>query len=49
MTFQLTYEEFDKVRDIVRILVEAHDRGILSTEQEREIIRLALEIEPLTR
>lgn len=49
MTYQLTYEEFDKVRDIVRILVAAHDRGILTTGQECEIIRLALEIEPLIR
>ena len=46
MTYTLTPEEMEKVRDLVRILTFAQsDIGCLSSEQEKLVMKLAQEIQ----
>lgn len=41
MTYSLTEEEMEQVRDMVRILERAADAGFICNEREKELFRLA--------
>ena len=50
MTYQLTQDEFDLVRDMVRTLVNARaTRDFLSTDEEQALFRLAEQLDPIIR
>lgn len=45
MTYQLDREEIDQVREIIHILITAYNGpGIISTDQEDKLFRIAIEL-----